>query len=162
MSRESSAADARHLETLYDAEITELDARVGTLLRHLANLPGRTLVVLIGDHGEEFLEHGAFEHQQLYNEILKVPLIIKFPWSKQGGIKSENLVSLVDVMPTILQEMDLDFEDLNLDGRSLCPILEGEENQTRRFLADIGENVLNSHIPQKVSTNQGRMKLIMN
>lgn len=158
--------ERRNIIGLYDGEIRYTDEMlVGPLLEKLKSLDlyEQTMIVFLSDHGEEFYDHGGWGHgHSLYDESLKVPLIIKFPWSKQRGIKSENLVSLVDVMPTILQEMDLDFEDLNLDGRSLCPILEGEENQARRFLADVGENVLNSHIPQKVSTNQGRIKLIVN
>jgi len=118
---ESSAADARHLEALYDAEITELDVRVGTLLQHLAKVPSETLVVLIGDHGEEFLEHGAFEHQQLYNELLKVPLIIEHPRLTRG-MRIRTRVSLIDLLPTLLEMLGIEA-DLLLQGSSFLPLL---------------------------------------
>ena len=118
---ESSAADVRHLETLYDAEITELDARVGALLQQLAEVPGETLVVLIGDHGEEFREHGAFEHTQLYNEILKVPLIIEHPRLMEG-MRIRSRVSLIDLLPTLLEILEIET-DLPVQGSSLLPLL---------------------------------------
>jgi arylsulfatase A-like enzyme len=121
---ESSAADARHLEDLYDAEITELDARVGTLLRHLAKLPGETLVVLIGDHGEEFLEHGAFEHRQIYNELLKVPLIIEHPRMREG-MRIRSRVSLIDLLPTLLEMLGIEA-DLLMQGSSFLPLIATE------------------------------------
>jgi len=118
---ESSTADVQHLETLYDAEITELDASVGSLLQQLAEVPGETLVVLIGDHGEEFLEHGAFEHEQLYNEILKVPLIIEHPRLHEG-MRVRNRVSLIDLLPTLLEMLEIEA-DFPMQGSSLLPLL---------------------------------------
>jgi arylsulfatase A-like enzyme len=118
---ESSAADVRHLESLYDAEITELDARVGALLQRLAAVPGETLVVLIGDHGEEFREHGEFQHNQLYNEILKVPLIIRHPRLKEG-MRVRSRVSLIDLLPTLMEMLEIEV-DLRVQGSSFLPLL---------------------------------------
>jgi arylsulfatase A-like enzyme len=65
-------------------------------------------------------------------------------------------------MPTVLDEMQIDHPKLNIDGKSLFPVLRGKEKEDRMFLSDIGSNVLNSHIPQKISMNQGTYKLIIN
>jgi len=118
---EDSPTDALHLERLYDAEIAEVDAIIGVLLQQLATVPGETLVVLIGDHGEEFREHGDFQHNQVYNEILKVPLIIKHPRLREG-IRIETRVSLVDLLPTLLEVLEIEA-DLPMQGSSFLPLL---------------------------------------
>jgi arylsulfatase A-like enzyme len=117
----TSAVDVRHLKTLYDAEISELDAAVGALLQQLDKVPGETVVVLMGDHGEEFREHGAFKHNQIYNEILQVPLIIKHPRLREG-IRVEARVSLIDLLPTLLEILGIEA-DLPVQGSSFLPLL---------------------------------------
>jgi len=91
-----------------------------------------------------------------------VPLIIKFPASENRGVRSDTIVSLVDVMPTILEEAGIDFSSLAVDGQSLIPVLKGKDKEDRIFLADIGDNVLNSHVPQKIATNRNKEKFILN
>ena len=77
-----SDADLAHLLALYDGEIRYADTEVGRVLDHLAarGLDRSTLVVITSDHGEEFLEHGSWEHQKtLYEEVVRVPLAIRGP-----------------------------------------------------------------------------------
>jgi len=74
----------------------------------------------------------------------------------------ELFVSLVDIVPTILDEMDIDSSRYEYDGLSLIPLLEGKEKKNRVFLSDVGENILNLHLPQKMATNEGQRKLILN
>ena len=64
----------------------------------------RTTIVITADHGEEFWEHGDFEHgHTLYDELVRVPLIIKFPAKvRRARQKVTAQVRLVDIMPTIL------------------------------------------------------------
>jgi len=151
---------------LYDAEIRYTDEQlVGPLIQKLksAGLYDKTLIVFTSDHGEEFFDHSSWGHgHQLYDESLKVPLIIKFPNSAHKGIRCDTIVSLVDVMPTILEEAGIDVSRLDLDGQSLIPVLTGREKEDRVFLADIGDNVLDSHVPQKYATNRNREKFILN
>jgi len=64
-------------------------------------------------------------------------------------------------MPTVLDELCLDVPGLVLDGQSLIPVLKGKEANDRIFLADKGDNVLESRIPQKISMNMGKHKLIL-
>jgi arylsulfatase A-like enzyme len=151
---------------LYDGEIRYLDENlIGPLISKLkeTGLYEKTMIIFTSDHGEEFFDHGAWDHgHSLYNESIRVPLIIKFPDDKYKGLKITSAVSLVDIMPTILKEMKIDCSDLIMDGKNLFPLLNGKENKDRTFLSDIGTNILDSHIPQKISMNTGNYKLILN
>lgn len=151
---------------LYDGEIRYTDEKlIGPLVEKLKemSLYDQTMIIFTSDHGEEFYDHGGWGHgHSLYDESLKVPLIIKFPESKFAGEKFENIISHVDIMPTILDEMELYDPKIRFDGRSLMPILKGKEKDDRFFFADIGSHVLDSHIPQKTTMNSGKSKLIFN
>jgi arylsulfatase A-like enzyme len=98
-----TAADLEHLLALYDGEIRYADDEVGRVLDHLKNrgLDRGTLVVATSDHGEEFLEHGSWEHQKtLYEEVIRVPLVVNGPGVTPRREASQT--SLLDVAPTIL------------------------------------------------------------
>jgi arylsulfatase A-like enzyme len=151
---------------LYDGEIRYVDDNlIGPLVAKLkeTDLYDNTMIILTSDHGEEFFDHKGWTHgHSLYNELIRVPLIIKFPHDKFSGKTVSCTVSSVDIMPTVLDEMDIDFSDMIMDGQSLFPVLKGRETDERLFLADIGDNLMNAHIPQKVSMIQGKYKLILN
>ncbi|HET8644558.1 MAG TPA: sulfatase, partial [Vicinamibacteria bacterium] len=75
-------ADLAHLLALYDGEIRYTDDQLGRVLDHLKarGLDKTTLVAVTSDHGEEFLEHGSWEHQKtLYEEVVRVPLLLAGP-----------------------------------------------------------------------------------
>ena len=86
----------------YDEEIAHVDLHIGRLLAKLreAGLYDRTIIVFVADHGEEFKEHGGLEHKTLYEEIVRVPLLIKAP--SLGHRKASHLAQQIDVLPTIL------------------------------------------------------------
>jgi arylsulfatase A-like enzyme len=164
--RELPDAERSNIIGLYDGEIRYTDEKfVGPLIERLKEMGiyDQTMIVFTGDHGEEFYEHGGWGHgHSLYDECLKVPLIIKFPGSLFRGQKISAFISLVDVFPTILEEMGIGLSELPIDGRSLFPLIEGKEKGDREFLADIAPYILGSHIPQKIAMNTGREKLILN
>ncbi len=123
------ASDRKHLVDLYDAGIRDTDTQIGILLDDLRarGLLENTIVVVVSDHGEEFLEHGQYLHEQLYEELLHVPLIISFPGDKGAryrGRREKSLVRLVDVAPTLLDFLGLPIPE-GFDGLSLVPLLEG-------------------------------------
>ena len=101
--------DLAHLLALYDGEIRYTDNEIGRLMTHLSEtgLLGNTLMVVTSDHGEEFLEHGSWEHQKtLYEEVIRVPLVVSGP-----GVASRREtrpVSLLDIAPTILDFLSVD------------------------------------------------------
>jgi arylsulfatase A-like enzyme len=98
-----TAADVQHLLDLYDGEIRYVDDEIGRVLDHLKSrgLDRSTLVVVTSDHGEEFQEHGSWEHQKtLYEEVIRVPLIVRGPGVSPRREPAQ--VSLLDVAPTVL------------------------------------------------------------
>jgi len=105
----------------YDAEIADTDHAIELLFQGLEELHvlDHTLVLLTADHGEEFLEHGFIEHAwTLYGEVLHVPLILWAPRALRPQ-RSAVPAATVDVLPTILQLMQIPYEPGDFDGRAL-------------------------------------------
>jgi arylsulfatase A-like enzyme len=102
--REITEAERAPLVDAYDAEVRYLDDRLRELFATLEEwgLLEHTVVVLVGDHGESFGEHHEMEHATgLHEPQLHVPLILRAP-RRTTGERVERFVSLVDVMPTLL------------------------------------------------------------
>lgn len=92
------------LKALYDAEVKLVDQHLGRFLSELDRLGiyDDSLIVLTSDHGEEFWEHGGFEHgHSLYQELLWVPLFVKLPHSENRGRVSHR-VTTQQIAPTVL------------------------------------------------------------
>jgi arylsulfatase A-like enzyme len=115
------AAALADMVARYDGSILFVDEIVG---RILAGLDGRglrdeTLVVLTSDHGEEFYDHRNWGHgQSVYDELARIPLLVRHPRTFPAGARVERPVMLVDVMPTILELAGAGPLD-GLPGRSL-------------------------------------------
>ena len=125
----------------YDGEIAFADEQVGRLLRFLKDkgLYQNTVIVLSGDHGESLGEHGEKTHGFfIYNATMRVPLIIHLP-GKSATLALEDPVSLVDLMPTVLQAAGVNIPS-QVQGRSLLPLLRGEKAERPR--AVYGETFL--------------------
>lgn len=95
-------ADLRKAIALYDGEIRQTDDEIGRLLDQIDRMPQRVLVAVMSDHGEEFHEHGRFLHDQLYDEVLHVPLMIRHPDRVLAGQVVDAPVGLVALAPTLL------------------------------------------------------------
>lgn len=111
----------------YDGEIAFTDAAIGELLDRLGSLGAgqRTVVAFVADHGEEFEEHGGFEHgTTLYQEVVHVPLGLRVPGYAARRVSEP--VGLVDFTPTVLDLLGIPTGDLPLAGRSLVPLMRGE------------------------------------
>ena len=120
-----SAADLRYLKDLYLENVGFADSLVARLLAELER-QGRyrnSLIVLLSDHGEAFLEHGDFLHtRSVHTELLHVPLVIKWPAQTDGFTsKIPSPVSLVDLVPTLVDGLGLAGADEGFQGRSLLP-----------------------------------------
>jgi arylsulfatase A-like enzyme len=101
----------RRYRALYWGEVSYNDVSFGELLDHLRGrgLYDRTVVALTSDHGEEFGDHGHLWHgKTLYEEQLRVPLIIRRPGEPHAGHRIATPVQLVDVAPTLLAAAGLD------------------------------------------------------
>jgi arylsulfatase A-like enzyme/Flp pilus assembly protein TadD len=108
----------------YDGEIAFADAQVGRLISFLKanNIYRDTLIVLTGDHGESLGEHGEKTHGFfIYNATLHVPVIIHLPGSPSTTTVSE-LVSLADLMPTVLQVLKVEIP-AEAQGQSLLRLM---------------------------------------
>jgi arylsulfatase A-like enzyme/Flp pilus assembly protein TadD len=108
----------------YDGEIAFADLQVGRLIAFLKanDLYRNTLIVLTGDHGESLGEHGEKTHGFfIYNATLHVPVIIRLPGNSQARVVSE-MVSLADLMPTVLQTLGFEVP-AQVQGISLLPLM---------------------------------------
>ena len=100
---------SQYADDPYAGEIAYTDQCVGEVINKLKELGlyDSTLIVVLGDHGEGLGEHGEAEHGYfLYHGTVRVPLIVRSP-HQAGGRKISEIVSLVDVMPTILSYLDV-------------------------------------------------------
>jgi arylsulfatase A-like enzyme len=128
-------AQWQRLEALYRAELEHVDEGFGRLLEKLQErgLAESTLVVLVSDHGEGFdADRGRIHHSgRLHPDLVRIPLVFRGP-----GLAPRSLdepVSLVDVMPTLLDWLGIQPPE-DLDGRSLGPLLRGAASPPPRVL----------------------------
>lgn len=130
-----SDKERENLIALYDGCIRYTDEEFfKPLLQLLRDLKiyDRTMIIFTADHGEEFYEHGSWGHtHSLYNELIKVPLIIKFPGSEYQGKKVEPVSRIVDIVPTILEAAGIDIEKFSFDGESLIPYITKKKSDPR-------------------------------
>jgi hypothetical protein len=98
---------------LYDASILYADKMlVGSVVDFLKEkeIYDDAMLVVLSDHGEEFYDHHSWEHgHTLYNELIKIPLLVKYPKNRLKG-REETLVSIADIPSMILKESGLPFE----------------------------------------------------
>ncbi len=116
------------VETPYDAEIAYVDAEIGRLISSLekSGVLERTIVVVVGDHGESLGEHGELSHgMTVYDATLRVPLLVVSPEESRPGHRVAEPVSQVDLTPTLLDRLGLGPLP-EASGRSLRAALRGE------------------------------------
>jgi arylsulfatase A-like enzyme len=126
--RASAAGGIEGDVALYDGEIAFADAKLGELLDRLerAGLAANTLVIATSDHGEGLGQHGHRQHGLLlYEEAVRVPLVLRWPDRLSRGQTVAGPVELVDLMPTILDLVGVPRQGMRLQGRSLVPVLQG-------------------------------------
>lgn len=120
-------AQLRNMKDRYDAEIASMDGQLQPLWRWMdeQGLPERTIVVLIGDHGESFHEKGMWGHGHcLYEEELRVPLAIVWPSALPEARVVDRVVRTVDLLPTLLDLAQVEIP-AGVQGSSLVDLLEG-------------------------------------
>jgi arylsulfatase A-like enzyme len=107
----------------YRGQVSHLDAQVGRLLKGLRDrsLTERTAVIFTASQGYSMGSHGVVAKQTMYEEGIRVPLIVRLPAAKPCVIRQ--LVSHVDIFPTICQLAGMTMPDV--EGRSLLPLLNG-------------------------------------
>ncbi len=120
---------------LYDGEINYVDSIIGQIVKELKKkFKKDCLIIVTSDHGEYLYEHGYFGHQgKVYDELLKVPLLItEFGNNQKMQIFNER-VELIDLAPTILDYFNIKVPDYFL-GKSLLPLIRNKSFDERDFL----------------------------
>lgn len=132
MRRESPADpdEARFIRNAYRGGVEKADADIGLLLGQLEGLGllDETIVVVLSDHGESLGEHSLWEHNWMYEDNLRIPLLIRYPARLPEGLEVDSMVEQVDLVPTVLELMGLapvesghDLVAAGLDPRSEDP-----------------------------------------
>jgi len=129
----------------YYALVTEVDHYVGEILKALdeAGLTNETIVIYCADHGDFAGDHGMVEKaaagQNVYEDILNIPLIIRYPGNKKNGKHVGELVSLVDIYSTLVELLGLKMPELKypLQGESMAQtLLYGKPMKRKYFVSE--------------------------
>lgn len=142
-----SSSDIEYLKALYIGEVRFVDHHIGMLLNDLKKrgLYDDSLIILTSDHGESLGDHNLLNHGNfLYNELLHVPFLVKFPDNKYGGRRKTKLVGLIDVMPSLLKVIGIDsvkgmqgndnMFDFSFSSDADDRFIAGEVYRTKRFI----------------------------
>jgi arylsulfatase A-like enzyme len=168
MLHELTEDELRFLRDLYDEEIRFTDEGIDRLLAQVweLGLDANTLIVVTADHGEEFRERGWLGHtRSLYEELLRVPLIVRVPGAAARARTVSEPVSLVSLTPTILELIGIDPGDIRFQGESLAAQIQGGAAvRPGTIFAEVDYRAGDLELPikraQKKAIIKGRFKLI--
>lgn len=120
--------DFEYVMALYDSEIAYTDDAIRRAAQML-DPNSDHLVIVTSDHGEQFLDHHKFGHQDaLWEELIGVPLIVRLPGGRHAGRVVQDRVSLVDIGPSLLEFLGAGVPE-QLQGESFMPALEGRRRE---------------------------------
>jgi arylsulfatase A-like enzyme len=151
----------------YDGSIRGADVELGRVLEKLDELgiAEKTLVVFLSDHGEEFLDHGGHFHEEnVYGELVNVPLALRWPGTLASGRVVEDTVQLLDLAPTVLDLAGLSIPE-SMQGQSLRPLLDPEGKwRARPAISEWRRRTdqRNSRMVDAFSIIEGEWKLVRN
>lgn len=143
-------ADVAKLVVGAEAGLALADGTLDLVLAELQApaLARRTWIVLLAPYGEAHGEHGLVGHGiTLYDETIRVPLVVVPPSGRGGGTRLDTVVELADVVPTILEVAGVAATPPDLRGRSLLPAIDGGRLAPREAVAElVQENPLRVHV----------------
>lgn len=130
-----SEKDIQHIIALYDGEVKQTDNDLGEMLKVLKDrgILDDSIVIILGDHGEQFYEHGHTSHHGVYEELIHIPLAVSIPGMQAKGKIVDSLVSQVDILPTILDYLQIPVPD-GCQGKSFKPVIEGRVGAVNEFV----------------------------
>jgi len=119
----------------YDAAIKYTDSNVEKLLNKIDELgiKDNTIIIITADHGQDFYDHGILGGESMFQSMIHIPLIIRYP----GELNAQRIrtpVSTIDIFPTLLDMLDIEIPE-DIDGVSLLPLMKGEGTYGREFVA---------------------------
>jgi len=130
--------ELKYVKGLYAAEVSFVDKWIGHLLNKIQELGlyDNTLIVLLADHGLPLGEHGKIlkTPDNLYSELLRIPLLIKLPKKQYAGRKVEPLIQTCDLLPTILEIAGLENESKAMHGKSAWPVITNKVEKIRNYV----------------------------
>jgi arylsulfatase A-like enzyme len=150
--------ELERIEALYDTEIAYTDSEIGRVLGmlHERGMIDDTVVVVAADHGEEFMDHGSMLHTlTLYEELVRVPLVISYPAVLPSGHRVPYQVENVDVLPTLLELAGIGGETA-MRGSSLVPLADVRAGRTapRAFSHTDLTSYLSPHLYMSIPLEQ--------
>jgi len=125
--------DLRHVNDLYEGEILDLDARVTAFLDELELERGGTAVMVTADHGEGMGEEGTWNHDDVREVQVRVPLILRLPQPSPRGERSTMPVTGIDIAPTLLSLAGLEIP-AEMEGQDL--LAKGLDSMRERWIDD--------------------------
>ena len=140
----------------YDSEISFLDRNIKKLFKELP-VKDNDLVIITSDHGEEFFEHNNFTHgYNLYNETIRIPLIIKLPYFMNRKKNSlDEVGGIIDIFPTILDILNIPAYT-KIEGESLLSLILNNKTPAKRTIV----SELYKENKEIISFAKGRWKYI--
>ena len=141
--------------SLYDGEICFVDAQIGKLIEKLKSLKiyDKTLIIVTSDHGQAFGEHGDYGHgSTIYQDQLKVPLVVKCPSNFSGAPVIDESVRSIDIVPTILDVLRISSA-VPLEGNSLLPLMKTGKSSNGSGNIYIEQNLDNAYILDGIISN---------
>lgn len=177
-----SASKLHNMIAQYDGEIKFFDHWLGRLIQYLkkVGLYDSSLILLTSDHGEAFYEHGTYKHgYTVFEEEIRVPLIIRLPNGQSGGYQTTVPAGLIDIMPSILDWLKIEGPQ-GMQGNSIVPALLGQHlnrsfygevsglfggsyqftiNEGKKYISEMKETLRES---KKLSFKKGRLFDLLN
>jgi len=142
--------EQKYLNELYKKEVASVDERIGFIINAIKykGMLDNTFIVFTSDHGEAFGEHGEWYHgQNFYDELVHVPLIITGPKILKAK-REKRIVSLVDLMPTITDLLQIKQTDSNIQGKSFAHILFDDDAVLEKKFAYLTQPINDDHLFQ--------------
>jgi len=126
----------RTVRPTYQGLITQLDDHLGRLFEHLEaeDQLKHTLIIFTADHGDFLGDHWLGEKELFYDPVQHVPLIVVDPReaaNKSRGLSLDNMVESIDILPTILDALNIPIPEHRVEGRNLIPLLNNPQLQWR-------------------------------
>ena len=149
--------DIDYLEDVYNLKVRQADERLGQFLSQVRSmgLMDNTVIAVISDHGDEFMEHGGLDHgATLYQEQLEVVMMVRFPgYARRHDVST--MVRTIDLFPTVFDAMGM-TGPVGVNGISLLPLLRGENMDIEAY----AETDYRLFVHQRM-IRQGKYKLIL-
>lgn len=162
---EALAKYEKPMEVLYNSGVAWADENVGRVIEMLKGrgLWEDTLLIVVSDHGEEFYEHGRLlHHQSLYDELIRVPMVWRFPGGEFGPSRVSMPASLIDIMPTLFDYLGHPKLAAECLGNSVFGAIEGapQERQREFFVSSVRMNRSRYFKPLKESRGDFNVSVI--